>query len=172
MECLRCRHASAGDALQIAVVHIDSWRATYAGMVDPEVLASFSYDTRAERWKEWIAEKKTSIIVAESGRRIVGFCRSGPARDMDPRFTSEIYALYILKNCQQRGIGRELLRLSARQLLADGFNSTMTWVLADNPARKFYEKLGGRLTGERAITIGLSDLEEVSYGWTELERLL
>ena len=42
------------------------------------------------------------------------------------------------------------------------------WVMKDNPARRFYEKLGGRLIGEAGITIGGKDLLKVAYVWSEL----
>ncbi len=173
MEGISIRHAVAGDARQIAIVHVDSWRATYTGLIDPEVLSALSYDSREARWLEWIAEKKSNILVAQKDDdgKIIGFCSSGPTTDRDPRFSSEIYALYLLPEYQRKGIGRELVRLTASQLITDGFNSAMTWVLADNPSRKFYESLGGKVIRSRAITIGSSDIEELNYGWDDLKLL-
>ncbi len=168
------RHAILTDAARIAAVHMDCLRSTYGNTVDHEGLSGFSHESIAARWKDWIGEKKTNILVAEVDResRVVGYCQSGPTRDRDPRFSSEIYSLYILKEYQRRGIGRELVKLTASQLLTDGFASVMTWVLADNPARKFCEYLGGTVLGSRAVTVGNSDLEEINYGWRDLKVLL
>ncbi len=41
-------------------------------------------------------------------------------------------------------------------------------VLAENPARKFYEALGGQLLKAKPIEIGGATLDEVAYGWTDI----
>ncbi len=46
------------------------------------------------------------------------------------------------------------------------------WVLADNPFRRFYERLGGKLFCEKEIEIGEQKLLEVAYGWDDLGALL
>ena len=42
---------------------------------------------------------------------------------------------------------------------------------ADNPARAFYERLGGRQIGAKQSDIGGVTLEEVAYGWEDLAQL-
>lgn len=174
MEGVSVRHAVYTDAPQIAAVHTDCWRSTYGAIADTEALSVFSRESMTARWKERIGEKKTNIIVAgaDMERRIVGYCQSGPTRDRDPRFSSEIYSLSVLKEYRRRGIGRELVKLTASQLNTDGFTSLMTWVPATDPARKFYEAIGGTVLGSRAAAIGNSDIEEISYGWRNLKILL
>jgi hypothetical protein len=46
------------------------------------------------------------------------------------------------------------------------------WVLADNPSRGFYEKLGGKFVYEKAVRIGGIALREVAYGWEDIQPLL
>jgi hypothetical protein len=41
-------------------------------------------------------------------------------------------------------------------------------VLATNPFRRFYEKLGGRLILEKPIERGGQPFMEVAYGWNDL----
>jgi hypothetical protein len=45
--------------------------------------------------------------------------------------------------------------------------SMLVWVLAENYARGFYERLGGALVGEQEITLGGVALREVAYGWPD-----
>jgi hypothetical protein len=48
----------------------------------------------------------------------------------------------------------------------------IVWVLRDNaPARRFYERLGGKYVRSQPITIGTTTLEEVSYGWRTLDDI-
>ena len=44
----------------------------------------------------------------------------------------------------------------------------MIWVLADNPARFFYERMGGRRVGERDERLWGALLHEIGYGWSSL----
>lgn len=168
------RQANTADAVTIARIHIDVWRTTYNGFVDPDVLAGFSYETRADRWRQWLGDESSIVLVAEmnDSHEILGFCQSGAARESDPRFNSEIYAIYILDEHHRKGIGRELVRQTASILASRGYTSIMAWVLADNPAVKFYEALGGKIIRKRGISIGRTDLEEIAYGWNDLKALL
>ena len=51
-----------------------------------------------------------------------------------------------------------------------GLNDMIIWVLRDNPdARSFYERLGGVYVRTQPITIGRATLQEVAYGWRELD---
>jgi ribosomal protein S18 acetylase RimI-like enzyme len=65
---------------------------------------------------------------------------------------------------QGRGIGRLLFEEVVRRLRAEGFDSMMLWVLAGNPARRFYERMGGKPVRTQTITIG-RELTEIGYGW-------
>jgi hypothetical protein len=48
----------------------------------------------------------------------------------------------------------------------------IVWVMRDNqPARRFYERLGGVYVRTQPTTIGPATLEEVSYGWRRLDAV-
>ena len=173
---IQIRTATPEDAASIARVHVDSWRSTYAGIVSAEYLASLSYRNRESHWKDLLTADRsgTSYFVAETeGGDIVGFANAGPERDGDRIYRGELYAIYILEECQRIGLGRRLFSSVTRRLLADGFNSMLLWVLEDNrPAIRFYESLEGEQVGRQTITIGGVDLIEVSYGWREIAELV
>ena len=59
-----------------------------------------------------------------------------------------------------------------RQLAADGCDTAVLWMLADNPTRFFYEGLGGEVVGRRTDRMGSVEVEEVSYAWRDLEQPL
>ncbi len=59
----------------------------------------------------------------------------------------------------------------ARGLLADGKRSMLTRVLAENPSRRFYETVGGKLLGSQEIEIGGAALTVVVYGWDDIRTL-
>jgi hypothetical protein len=46
------------------------------------------------------------------------------------------------------------------------------WVFADNPARRFYEALGGKMIKESQFEIAGVTRYEVAYGWLDIRTIL
>ena len=59
-----------------------------------------------------------------------------------------------------------------QRLLQCGLPSMLVWVLAANPGRAFYARLGGQQVYEKMATIGGVQLVEVAYGWLDLHELV
>ncbi len=165
---MRVRSGQITDAKAIAQVHVASWRSTYKGIVPDDFLANLSYERRERGWRDIFvnAESQRSFVyVAENEmEKMVGFVNGGPERENGPFYKGELYAIYLLENYQNKGIGRQLVRVAARQLIECGFETMLVWVLADNPSCRFYERIGGRQVREKIIKIGGADLVEVAYG--------
>ncbi len=165
------RPATPDDAQGIARVHINAWLTTYRGLMPDAVLDRLSVETQTEKWEASLRTPRTRTVVAEQGEQIVGFASFGPEPGNDFRFQGELYAIYILEAYQRKGIGRMLVRAAAEGLLALNFPNMMLWVLSANPARGFYEKLGGKLLRERTVEFNGVPLKEEAYGWDDLHRL-
>ncbi len=161
------RDARLGDAAGIARIHVDSWRSTYRGIVPDDVLDNLSYEEHEERRRRIFGTRVPGAftLVAEDERGdVVGFADAGPERKDDPEYRSELYAIYLPPQARGRGVGRRLFAEAVRRLRADGYAGMMLWVLADNPSRGFYERMGGRPVRTQTITIG-KELAEIGYGW-------
>ncbi|MEM6429369.1 MAG: GNAT family N-acetyltransferase [Deinococcota bacterium] len=139
-----------------------------------DVLENLTYDQRETRWRQGLARyTDTCICVAvNGGDEVIGFGNAGPEREGNAIYTGEIYALYVLKSYQGQGIGRSLVQACVQRLLEAGHTSLLIWVLADNPARVFYEALGGEFVGEKMISIGGKELLELAYGWQDMRTLV
>ncbi len=166
------RPAGVEDAQGIARVHIHSWLTTYRGLMPDSVLDKLSVERQAEKWEASLRTPRTSTVVAEENGQIVGFVSFGPEPGNDFRYQGELYAIYILEAYQRQGIGRMLVRAAAEGLLARNFPNMMLWVLSTNPARAFYEKLGGKLLRERTVEFNGVPLKEAAYGWEDLHCLI
>ncbi|MEA2643576.1 MAG: hypothetical protein QOG08_602 [Chloroflexota bacterium] len=167
------RPARVDDAAAIARVHVSSWRATYKELLPAEFLESLSEAGYTERWQRFIGEASNRVYVLQEGddrRELVGFASGGRERAGETGYTGELYAIYVLESSQRRGHGRELVRAVVGGLRELGLEDMIIWVLRDNqPARGFYERLGGVYVRTQPITIGSVTLEEVSYGWPRLD---
>jgi GNAT superfamily N-acetyltransferase len=154
----------------IAGVHVDAWRETYRGIVPDEILNQLSYERRAQNWKRSIAERHQCLFVAEDAGRIAGFVNAGPGREAPGGFDSEIYAIYLLRAHQGRGTGAALFLAAVQWLAEEGFQNMFLWVLAENPTRRFYERMGGVELGSKTTELG-EPLQEVCYGWRGIKNV-
>ena len=172
---MHIRTATVQDAAAIAQVHVESWRTTYTGIVPDEFLAQLSAEQREQFWRQVLQDpgSQTVVYVAEmASRGVIGFASGGPERSGDPVYPGELYAIYLLAQHQGRGIGRQLAMALVNRLTQNGITALLLWALADNPARKFYERLGGQPVYEKAVTIGGVPLVEVAYGWRDVRTFL
>jgi GNAT superfamily N-acetyltransferase len=174
---MEIREPTVADASQIARVHVDSWRTTYAGIVSQAYLDSLSYEKRSSEWREIISDPMKvwkgwfCLVADESDSGVVGFARAGPERSGKYGISGELGAIYLLKAHHRKGIGRQLMAKVALRLREDGHGSLLAWVLAANPFKAFYEALGGRQIAERPVTIGGVDLPEIAYAWDSVTVL-
>ena len=166
------RPARSGDAAAIAKVHVETWRAAYAGIVPDTYLVAMTESKQALMWNNTIrrASASEAVLVAESddvpGGRIVGFGSCGPARGQPDG--GEVFTLYVAPDWHGRGIGQILLEALFARLHEVGLNQAVLWVLGANPARFFYEALGGRRAAERKERFAGVDLDEIAYAWNDL----
>lgn len=170
------RDATVADARGVAVVHVDSWRAAYAGLIDQDVLDRQSVDARTSMWSTWIerslAGESTDaygpvphrLIVAELDGRIVGWASFGGGRDEGMTEQGEIAGLYALPDAWSQGVGRALIRHAEDALRSAGWAHAYLWVLNGNErAIGFYRAHGwatdgGEKSGEGGSVDGLHEL--------------
>jgi GNAT superfamily N-acetyltransferase len=164
------RTATLSDAAAIAHVHVESWRTTYAKIIPDDYLKGLDETLRARLWNERLGSGSL-VFVAEWDGHVVGFADAGPNREAVGKCDAELYAIYLLKDAQKRGIGARLLRAVANALLERNFKSMAVWVLEQNRSRHFYEKTGACMTTSKVIDIGGTKLMEVAYAWADLMEL-
>jgi len=171
------RPAGPGDLTGMARVHVETWKTTYRGMVPDDRLDQLTVESDiAGGFGSWLKQPPPGVgqFVALSSRDgIVGFAMGCPTREPSADFTGELGSIYVLKAHQGHGVGSKLVGEVARHLLRTGHTTMLVWVLAQNPYRRFYERLGGVPYGARegSSRIAGGPVSEVSYGWTNLEPL-
>jgi ribosomal protein S18 acetylase RimI-like enzyme len=172
MDHIAIRSARPEDARGIAKLDVETWRATYAGVLDTSYLVGLSARRRELGWHNVILREPRDVRVAVGdGEAILGFGSCGPNRS-DRRFAGEVFTLYVAPDWQNQGIGRRLLIALFRRLVAGGRSSAIVWVLRDNPSRFFYERLGGRQVTYKTLAFAGSAVDAVAYGWGDLPGFL
>ena len=179
MSAVGLRPAVLADAAAIGAVHVESWRETYSGLLPDAMLAELSVERWAAMWEDLLGDpgtaEKMAILVAENEGRIVGIGGCGPQRDKalaKSGFTGEFGMIYVLRSHQGRGLGRSIMTSLARSLAKLGHAKASLWVFRENErARRFYERLGGTIVGEKAGERNGTLLVDLAYGWSDLSML-
>jgi ribosomal protein S18 acetylase RimI-like enzyme len=178
-------HATPRSAAAIARVYVESWRSAYAGLLPDRVLLGMSVERQTRDWANHIRgcrDQQSVLVAVEADAGVVGLCTFGPMRVSDlpltgifdgrggVRAVGEIYTLYVMPGSQDRGIGRQLLGAAFTGLCARGFDRACIWTIRDNPARFFYERLGGTPVAAREQRLWGIDVPQTGYGWLDLRR--
>jgi GNAT superfamily N-acetyltransferase len=163
------RRAAPEDARTIADIQIETWRATYVGVMPQDVLDSLDVDDRARNWAHWLTVDATAQFLVERDGAEVGFVSAGPCRHED--VSGEVYAIYVRPEAWGTGSGWALMD-AAVDWLAVHWQEAILWVAEENPrARRFYERYGwvAETTRVEEILPGMS-VPEVLYRLSGLDR--
>jgi ribosomal protein S18 acetylase RimI-like enzyme len=170
--------ATVADSRDIARVYVDTWRATYPGMLPDRVLVGMSSERQSTDWLWLIRNRSQSVPVLVArvpGVGVVGFTSCGPSRAADrlkvgplANIAGEVFTLYVKPDFQNQGIGRRLLSGSFAALRERNYAGAFLWVLSHSPSRFFYERVGGRCAAERRERLWGADVDEMAYAWPDL----
>lgn len=168
---VRIRQATEDDTPRIADIYVETWRTTYAGALPDRVLIGMSSERQAIYWARAIRHGLELIYVAEDdGAGVVAVGSAGPNRARGNSYQGEVYTLYVHPDFQNQGVGEQLLGRLFHELAGRGMNSALIWVLAPNPSRFFYERMGGQRVGDRDEVLWGATVKEIAYGWPDLQK--
>ena len=130
-----------------AYVHWKSWQEAYADLLPQEFLKN-TYTL--ERCQDWAVRYPQNILVALVDERVVGFACYGASSQEDLQPAGELYALYVLSDYYDQGIGYQLMQAALEKL--QSYETIALWVLEWN-ARDiaFYKKVGFHFDGVKKI---------------------
>lgn len=169
-EKLALRRARIADAPAIARVYVESWRQTYRGLLPDDYLDGLRCDTFEKHWRRTLATRGWAFVAEHhdddsgQGPRVIGMASGGRAR-RDRVGAGEIYVLYVDQFYQGQAVGRALFDACHLELATRGLSNLFVWVLADNPSREFYERLGGKVVDRAKLEVGGREVDEVAYYW-------
>ncbi|WP_438298441.1 N-acetyltransferase family protein [Sporosarcina sp. FA15] len=121
--------ASKEDIKHISRVYVDSWRATYRGLVPDDYLKELSYEEAEISWIDFLNyENEPFIYVATNDEgKLIGFA-SGKSTD-DKNYDGELYSLYLTEECRGLGVGRHLVSAITKHFIEKDIHTMMVWVM-------------------------------------------
>ncbi|MCB9235703.1 MAG: GNAT family N-acetyltransferase [Bacteroidia bacterium] len=161
------RQAQMGDEARIAAIQLKGWKDAYAGILAADYLNNLDTRERVRVWREIIhyAPSRSCLLVIECEREIVGFASGGVAHDQENKYHGEIYSLYLQREFQGIGLGKELLLGMVNELKTRGFRQVELNVLKGSRTIGFYEKMGGEIIREDQTPIGGEYYPECVFFW-------
>jgi len=159
------RIANIDDAKGFAIVHIDTWRECYKGIVPDSYLESLDLLERTKSWEYILSRTSQLCSVVELNQTVIGWVTCGVNRDGQEDDICEIYGIYVLPQYWGSDAGRSLFRAAIERLDDLRPRLITLWVLKENiRAQNFYEKQGFLKDGTiKIVDIGGKELEEVRY---------
>lgn len=167
VEAISIRRARQDDAAELAGIHAAAWRGAYRGILggaDLERLIA----RRGLAWWEAAIRYRTRISVIEVAGVVAGYVTCGRSRMKTLPYAGEIYELYLLPEYQGLGFGKRLFSAARADLRAKGLSGLAVRVLEENePARHFYEAMGGASVSANREHFGGSDISIQVFGWPD-----
>ncbi|MFC6705836.1 GNAT family N-acetyltransferase [Flexivirga alba] len=141
------------DARELAAMHMQVWRETYAGMLSQDYLDGMQLEPRVAHWRKRIGvtnarehgaadaiddiRHRSRLARHLSTGRIAGFCMVGGPRDDEAPVPQELGALNVLRDFHGSGVAHLLVDATLGNLPA------YLWVVRENlRAQAFYRKIG------------------------------
>lgn len=149
---MNIRPYQKGDENQIVWLINNTWRSAYKDIFPSEVFDARdkSAEDRIKNFENKLIENNRICFVAEESGKIAGVMIASFNSDIeifDKNNHSRIIALYIDRNFQHMGIGKNLFDDFVETIKQSGYTKFVIGVLEENSrARRAYEKWGGKLT--------------------------
>jgi ribosomal protein S18 acetylase RimI-like enzyme len=134
------RAARDSDRDAIAAIHTASWQQSYRGILPDDLLDDRLPAIMADRWhRQEITERDVVLVAEGADGDPVGFCATWVDQG------GYIDNLHVRSSHQSQGLGRAMLRETARRLLDHDVRLAYLHVVASNErARALYLELGGQ----------------------------
>lgn len=159
------RKVEPKDIQSVVDIQVNGWKTAYKGIISDDFLESMNKEEKINKRKK--DYNKTGFIVAELKNEIVGFCRyidnNTYSKDLD-YIDCEILALYVKVDLKYRGIGTKLFEYVKHEFQTKNKSKMILWCLKENdPSKKFYKKMGGKIVEEKEIELKGKKYREVGF---------
>ena len=120
------------------------WNETYRGIYSDEKIDNYDYQKNSNKFLNIINNPDIELYVVEDNNKLVGYMDCGvPCRPYKD-YKQEIGLLYLLKEYQRKGIGRELFNIAVNKIKENGYDEFFVCCNKYNTnAQEFYKKMGG-----------------------------
>lgn len=143
------RQATAEDAHTMSVIHAESWKSCYRGMVAQPYLDELQDDFWLATFHTWLSTGAAKAVLLYVDGTPAACSVYGASRDQALPDWAEIITVYARPQFWGLGCGKMLLCEVLRDLRTQRYANAYLWVLQQNKnAAGFYRHMGFAPTGE------------------------
>ena len=152
---IKFREATYEDAVGISYVSAQSWLESYSEIIDINYLKERvdNYVEKAERTRKYLDIINGKYFVAIHDGKVVGIMTAERRSDEAYKDYGEIGAIYVLKDYQGLGIGKNLFEIGFETLKSFGYKKAKLECLVGNNTINFYKKYLGKIDKSFDYTI-------------------
>jgi len=135
--------ARADMCKELAKIKRQVWESTYRGIYPESKFNNFSLENETEKFLNMINNPDIQMFVAKIEDQIIGYMAIGKSPRRHNLEREEVVLLYVLKDFQGMGIGRQLFDVAKEKLKKS--NSDYFFVYCNKynqKAQEFYQKMG------------------------------
>ena len=138
------RLACDNDCLELSKLKHTVWSENYCGIYSDEKIDNFDFEKNRLKFLNIISNPNVNLYVVEDNKKIVGYMSCGMPYRPYKDYKQEIGLLYLLKEYQKKGIGKELFNIAYNEIKENGYNDFFISCNKYNiNAQEFYKKMGG-----------------------------
>ena len=143
---MNIRLATMADCKELSKLKLEVWNTTYRGIYPEDKFTNYNFEMNEGKFKNLVEHPSIDLYVVEEGNRLIGYMDYGtPIRPFE-NYEQEIGLMYVLKDYQRQGIGKELFQLAAENMKQNGYHEFFVSCNKYNtPANCFYEAMGGKV---------------------------
>jgi len=161
------RNVRKEDLPSVVDIQIKGWQVAYKGIVDDTYLTNLSNERETRIAKMEKNYMTNGFIVAELDNEVVGFCRFIFDNSFSPEIDGvdcELCAIYVRPDMKYSGIGTKMFSYVVNEFKKKNKSKMVLWCLKDNePSKKFYEKMGGKIIKDKDVEIGDKHYKECCF---------
>lgn len=164
------------DSAAIGRILAQGWKQAYSGFMPEEELGPrIDPEHRKTEIENWLSAefdpKQEALLVAECDAQVVGFVGVQIGDRDGLGAASKIPLLYIAREMQRSGIGRQLLHEAAEWVKTSAPGPIVVSAFEQNPFRGFYNAIGGQEAKRIDVKVEALTWPVVLYLWPSPEAL-
>lgn len=162
---IRTRIANVQDATSMSIIHANSWKKAYQGLLPDEYLNGIKDTQWVDMITKGLESNTMKAWVATIEEKIIACTCTGNSRYQGYEGQLEIFSIYVLPGYWNLGAGSLLIDEVIEYALNNNYLEVGFWVLdGNNQAIRFYEKNGFLNSGDTmTCMIGESPTTEKRY---------
>ena len=138
------RVANKDDCKELSKLKHHVWCETYRGIYSDEKIDNFDYLKNSDKFLNIINDPNILLYVVLDNNKLVGYMSCGVPLRPYKDYKQEIGLLYLLKECQRKGLGKKLFDIAVNRIKENGYHEFFISCNKYNlSAQSFYKKMGG-----------------------------